>query len=200
MGLARQSDEEDCMMIFRVGAASLFVLTLLSAPAAAEVILTPFVGTTFGAGARDDVGDTKHMIYGGTLTMVGDGVLGFELDGQYAPDFFGEADDSNVASLMGELIFGTHDAGSGLRFYAAAGGGLLKTRVKTTDQFLDLDRNAFGVTFGGSMIAKFGETFGGKADVRYFRGITDVKADNEVDLDLTGFHFWRLSAGLAIHF
>ncbi len=179
---------------------SLLAFTIPSAPAAAEVILSPFVGTTFGAGARDDVGDTAHLIYGGTLTMVGDGAFGFEIDGQYAPNFFGEADNSNVASLMGQIIFGSHDVGSGLRFYVSAGGGLLKTHVESRDDLLETDRNSFGVTLGGSVIAKFGETFGLKGDLRYFRGITDTDPDNDVDLDLTGFRFWRLSAGLAMAF
>jgi hypothetical protein len=188
------------MRILRLCAASLLVTALGAVPAVAEVILSPFVGTTFGAGAKDDVGETSHFIYGGTLTLAGDGAFGFEVDGQYAPDFFGEADNSNVASLMGLLTFGSHDAGSGLRFYVGAGGGLLKTRIESSDAFFETDRNSFGVTLGGSVIAKFGETFGLKGDVRYFRGITDVEPDEDVHVDLTGFHFWRVSAGLAMAF
>jgi hypothetical protein len=180
---------------------ALAALTLFgSVPASADMVLSPFVGTTFGSGARDDIGDTSHLVYGATLTFAGDGILGFEIDGQYVPNFFSEADKSNVASLMGALLFGTNNADTGLRFYALAGGGLLRTRIDDSGEFFETDRNSFGIVLGGSVIAMFSENLGLKGDVRYFRGISDVKPNNEVDLDLTGFHFWRVSAGAALSF
>jgi hypothetical protein len=183
-----------------VVAAGLALVAGLAAPVSAETILTPFVGTTFGGGGGDDFGDDTHLVVGGTLTFLGDGPLGFEIDGQYAPDYFGEFGDSNVTSLMGSFTLGGGDASTGLRFFVNGGAGLLKTHIADADEFFEVNRNAFGITFGGSVIAKLGGSLGVKGDVRYFRGLTDDEPDNEFDLDLTGFHFWRASAGLAIHF
>jgi hypothetical protein len=174
-------------------------MVALSASAGADTALTPFVGSTFGGGARDDFGKSSHLVYGATLTCLGRGPLGFEIDGQYSPHFFGGASESNVASLMGEVLVGGGDPG-GLRFYAAAGAGLLKSKVRGQADFFDADRNSFGITVGGSVIVPLSGAVGLKGDLRYFRGLTNVKADTADEIDLTGFHFWRVSGGLAIHF
>jgi hypothetical protein len=179
-----------------VGLAAVVVSCLLSAtPVQAETILTPFIGQTFGAGAEDDFGDDSHLVYGGTLTFAGEGLMGFEIDGQYSPNFFG--DDSNVVSLMGGLTLG----GSAERFrlYGIAGAGLLRTRVPGGDEFFDADRNSFGIMVGGSGILKFSESLGVKGDLRYFRGLSNLTIDDPDDIDLNDFRFWRASVGLALH-
>jgi hypothetical protein len=172
---------------------------LASFTAHADTFLAPFAGKTFSGGAQDDFGDSSHLVYGATLTMLGDGALGFEIDGQYSPHFFGGADGSNVASLMGALTVGGGES-TGVRFYGCAGAGLLRSRVRNRSDFLDADRNSFGIELGGSVIVPITHALGVKGDVRYFRGLTNVKADTVSDIDLTGFHFWRGSAGVAIRF
>src|SRR4051812_42930394 len=110
----------------------------------AGVILAPYAGTTFGAGP-DAAGDDSHLLYGATLTLLGNGLLGFEVDGQLVPHYFGDAGSNNVASLMGSITLGGGGAATGVRFYANAGVGLLRTHVADSDQFFDTDRNSFGV-------------------------------------------------------
>jgi hypothetical protein len=174
--------------------------SLMVTPSAhAETILTPFVGKTFGGGAADAFGDTSHLVYGGTLSLLGDGAMGFEIDGQYAPHFFGGAEGSNVSSLMGAITLGGGEP-QGIRFYGCAGAGLLRSRVRSRSDFLDADRNSFGIELGGSVIVGLVRSLGLKGDVRYFRGLTNVKSDAVGEIDLTGFHFWRVSAGAAIRF
>jgi hypothetical protein len=174
------------------------VSSLLSAPPLlAETILTPFVGRTFGGVAQDDFGDDSHLVYGGTITFVGEGLAGFEIDGQYAPKFFGGQDESNVASLRGGLTLG--GGGESLRLYAIAGAGLLKTRVPSRDQFFTANRNSFGVTLGGSGVVKLGDSLGVKGDLRYFRGLSNLTIDDPQEVDLNDFRFWRASVGLALH-
>jgi hypothetical protein len=175
------------------------LMTALSASAGADTALTPFVGSTFGGGAQDDFGSSSHLVYGATLTCLGSGPLGFEIDGQYSPHFFGGAPSSNEASLMGEFLVGGGDP-KGLRFYAAAGAGLLQSRVKGQADFLDADRSSFGIALGGSVMAPLSGALGLKGDVRYFRGLTGLGSSNPDEIDLSGFHFWRVSGGLAIHF
>ena len=191
------------MKMRMLAAASMLAVLVGSVPGPAEggVILAPFVGKTF-AGAHDISSDDSHLVYGATLTLLGDGLIGFEVDGQYSPKYFGETGHSNVASLMGSLTLGGGGATTGgVRFYANAGAGLLKTHVADSDTFFDTDRNSFGVTAGGSVMVPLGSTLGLKGDVRYFRGLVDdAPGGTSFDLNLTGFHFWRASAGLALHF
>jgi len=173
---------------------------LAGAPSAsfAETVLAPFVGTTFGGGAHDDFGSTQHLVYGGTLSFLAT-PLGFEIDGQYSPHFFGDTSGSNVASFMGGLTLGGGEPG-GLRVYAVAGAGLLKSRVPATAEFFETDRNSFGIELGGSLIVPVSRSLGLKGDLRYFRGLSDLGSSGVHDIDLSGFHFWRASGGLAFRF
>jgi hypothetical protein len=168
----------------------------LAVPARAETALTPFVGLAFGGRADD-----SKVTYGGALSFYGDGVgLGFEVDFGYTPDFFGETGfrDNNVTTLTGNLLF---VAGGGVaRFYLAGGGGLLKTRVSDVDGFFDVDSNDFGFDVGGGIEVGLGGTFGLRADLRYFRALTDPQPDDEFDIDLADLDFFRASLGLSLRF
>ncbi len=175
-----------------------FLLALAPSASFAETVLAPFVGTTSEGGAHDEFGSTQHLVYGGTLSFLGT-PLGLEIDGQYAPHFFGDAGGSNVASFMGELVLGGGDPG-GLRVYATAGAGLLKSRVPATAEFFETDRNSFGIVLGGSLIAPLSRSLGLKVDLRYFRGLSDLGSSGAGEIDLSGFHFWRASGGLAFRF
>jgi hypothetical protein len=188
-----------CICRHVVGLALVLSVSSLSGSARADTAVAPYIGSTFGGGAHDSFGKSSHLVYGATLTSLGTGPLGFELDGQYSPHFFGGASGSNVTSLMGEMLIGGGDA-KGLRFFGAAGAGLLKSKVRDRADFFDADRNSFGIELGGSVIAPLGGAIGLKGDVRYFRALTNVKANDPGDIDLSGFHFWRASAGLALHF
>lgn len=176
-----------------------FILAIVALPAvgSAEMIFTPFAGSTFG-GSGGEFGDESHLVYGGTVTLVGDAPFGLEFEGQYAPDYFGESGNNNVASLMGSVVFGGTDDSRSLRFFANAGAGLLRTHVADHEQFFDTDRNSFGITLGGSVILGLSDQLGLKGDLRYFRGLIDDEPGRDVDLDLTGFNFWRASLGLAL--
>lgn len=188
-------------MMRRLGLMAVVAMVFVAAAGSvhAETILAPFVGKTFGGGAADEFGETSHLVYGGTLSMLGTGAVGFEIDGQYSPHFFGGAEGSNVSSLMGAITIGGGEA-DGVRLYGCAGAGLLRSRVRSRSEFLDADRNSFGIELGGSVIVGLVHSFGIKGDVRYFRGLTNVKSDTVGDIDLTGFHFWRVSAGAALRF
>ena len=183
----------------RIPGISAFILAVVLVPAvsSAEMVLAPFAGTTFG-GSGGEFGDESHLVYGGTVTFVGDSPFGLEFEGQYAPDYFGESGNNNVASLMGSVVFGAADDSRNLRFFANAGAGLLRTHVNDHDQFFNTDRNSFGVTLGGSVILGLSDQLGLKGDVKYFRGLIDDEPGSDVDLDLTGFNFWRASLGLAL--
>jgi opacity protein-like surface antigen len=185
-------------------------LCLAPATASAEWILTPFIGTSFAAGAdtNDDLInealDRSKLTYGGTLTYLGGGILGFEVDFALAPNYFepeddsaGDVDNSNYMSLMGNVILSTPRGA--FRPYATAGVGMLKTFVDGPDDAFDLDRNALGFNLGGGVFGFFTDRVGIRGDVRYFRQMTEAD-DDELDFDVTAFRFWRGSVGVSFRF
>ena len=79
---------------------------------------------------------------------MGGGIVGFEIEGTYTPDFFGDTPgDNNVTTLMGNLLLGV-PIGDSARIYATGGAGLMKFRVQDVDEFFDIDRNDFGINVG----------------------------------------------------
>lgn len=187
-------------------------LCLAPATASAEWILTPFVGVSFAAGSDVDDNDVldealegSNMTYGGTLTYLGAGMLGFEVDFGYAPNYFepGEdefdlVDNSNYTSLMGNVVL-SFPRGA-FRPYVTAGAGMLKTYVDDVDDQFDVDRNALGYNLGGGVFGFISDRVGLRGDLRYFRQMTESGDDDEVDFDVTAFRFWRGTVGVSFRF
>lgn len=186
-------------------------ICLAPSTASAEWILTPFIGASFAAGSDlsdeefDTLLDGSKMTYGGTLTWVGGGVFGFEVDFGYSPEFF-EADDddvdfidsSNYSSLMANVVLSApHGA---FRPYGTAGVGLLNTSIDDVDDIFDVDRNALGFNVGGGVMAFFTDRVGLRGDIRYFRQMSESDDDDDVDFDLNAFRFWRGTVGLSFRF
>ena len=186
-------------------------LCLAPSTASAEWILTPFIGASFAAGSDvddeefDDLIDGSKMTYGGTLTWVGGGVFGFEVDFGYSPEFFeGDDDDvdfidsSNYSSLMANVVLSAPQGA--FRPYGSAGVGLLNTSIDDVDDIFDVDRNALGVNAGAGVMAFFTDRVGIRGDVRYFRQMSESDEDDEVDFDLGAFSFWRGTVGVSFRF
>ncbi|MDQ3070682.1 MAG: porin family protein [Acidobacteriota bacterium] len=185
-------------------------LALLATPAAAsaEWIFTPFIGASFAAGTDnndfDTVVDGSKMTYGGTVTYLGAGVLGFEVDFGYAPEYFeGDDDDvdfvdsSNYTSLMANVVLSSPRGA--FRPYGTAGVGILKTFVDDVDDAFDVDRNGLGFNVGGGVMAFFNDRIGVRGDLRYFRQIAKGN-DGQEDYDLGAFRFWRGTVGASFRF
>jgi hypothetical protein len=182
--------------------AALFVVGALAiagaSQASAETILTPYAGAVFS-------GDTpkSHVVYGGSLAFTAPTGLGFEVDFALAPDFFdtdlGEVPDSNLTTLMGNIMF-SGAVGGNSRIYGSAGGGLMKSSVDDADDFFDVSRNDFGVNAGAGIIVGISDKVGIRGDIRYFRNIGDEEPDNEFDIDFGSFSYWRGTAGVAFTF
>jgi opacity protein-like surface antigen len=196
--------------------AFLGILTLIAIPrtASADWLFTPFIGTAFNGAA--DFGDTfdgagefeRRFTFGASLGYMGAGIIGFEFDFGYTPNFFETeagadddftfADDSNVTTLMANLIVGIPvggQTGFGVRPYLVGGAGLLRTHVEGAGLFFeDLDSNDFGFNVGGGVNIFFVDNIGIRGDVRYFRSFAGD--DDELDFDLSDFDFWRATAGV----
>src|SRR5687767_2237742 len=124
-------------MKVRVFSAAILALFLLApaAPARADVVLTPYVGSLFGG---DLSGNTAA--FGANAAFMGAGIFGAEVGFNYAPEFVKATvnnDDIAQMSLMGNLIVGTpvgsSDQAGHLRPYLTGGAGDRKsTRLNSS--------------------------------------------------------------------
>jgi len=203
--------------------AMIFTAALAAAPrtASADWTITPFVGWNFSGSA--DVSGTggsslenqfeKKIDYGVSLTGMGAGVVGFELDFGYSPNFFetGTAsnnnfaftNDSNVVTLTGNAIVGIPVGGHGpsIRPYVVGGVGLIRSNVQDFAQTFDVTtKNDFGFDVGGGVMGFFTQNVGLRGDFRYFRSFRGSETDSVTGLALSNFHYWRGSVGLAFKF
>jgi opacity protein-like surface antigen len=183
--------------------------------ASADWTLTPFIGWNFGSSA-DVTGSggpgfkdkfEKKIDYGASLTGMGSGSVGFEVDFGYSPNFFETSttasgfqftSKSNVTTLTGNLVVGAHSGT--VRPYAVAGVGLLRTRVQDAGETFDVNsKNDFGLDVGAGVMGFFSKSVGLRGDVRYFRGFRGTD-ENATGLTVSDFKFWRGSLGLSLKF
>src|SRR6476619_1755599 len=138
--------------------ATIFTAALAAAPrtASADWTITPFVGWNFSGSA--DVSGTggsslenqfeKKIDYGVSLTGMGAGVVGFEVDFGYSPNFFETntgsndqfdlASGSNVTTLTANAILGIPiggQHGGSVRPYVVGGVGLIRSNVGDVGDF-----------------------------------------------------------------
>lgn len=199
--------------------ATLVLITTVAAPrkASADWLLTPFVGWNWGGSANfldlEDFDDKfeQKVDFGASLAWMGAGVVGFEVDFGYSPNFFEntsgggnfEFGDSNVTTLMANLKVGVPfggQTGGGIRPYASGGLGLIKTRIDDPDDLFELNSTDWGLNVGGGVAGFFSDNIGLQGDVRYFRSLGDNEPDDEFDLALGSFSFWRGTVGLVFRF
>lgn len=167
-------------------------------PAAADWLLNPFVGVTF-----ENEGSNKQLAYGGSIAFMGGGAVGLELDATFAPDFFGSIEDvaeTNLSTLMGNVIVGAPLGSPGARPYISGGLGLIRARASLLDDLADISESSLGVNVGAGVIAFFSEHVGIRLDARYFRNMRDRARGDNFDLALGNFDFWRATAGASIRF
>jgi opacity protein-like surface antigen len=208
------------------------VLTLLflagaAAPASADWLLTPYLGIVFGGAANTvDIEDfdeafEQRFTLGGSAAWMGGGVVGFEVDFNYAPNFFqfteGGEDfeffnvDSSLTTLMGNVVVGIPvggTTGGGVRPYFAGGAGLMRANVSAEDLFDDLSTNELGINLGGGVHVFFNDNIGLRGDVRYFRGLEQEDDDDpdedddfiDEDFGLEDFDYWRATIGVTFRF
>jgi outer membrane protein with beta-barrel domain len=199
--------------------ACIFAVASAAAPrtASADWTLTPFLGWNFG-GSADVTGSggstlsnkfEKKLDYGASLTGMGAGPIGFEIDLGYSPNFFESSttatgfrftNKSNVTTLTGNLVVGAH-TGS-VRPYVVGGVGLIRTNVQDfAELFATKSKNDFGMDIGGGVMGFFSKSVGLRGDVRYFRGFRGSSdSSNPTGLALSDFKFWRGSLGLSLKF
>jgi opacity protein-like surface antigen len=179
-------------------------LALVLSPAAARAdwLFTPNLGTTFGA----DASGNEHFTYGASIGWMGAGIMGWEADLSYTPEFFeaGDGDfdaidDSNVVSAMANAIIGIPvggQTGGGFRPYFAAGVGMLSREISSDEALFNVNNNEFGFNLGGGVMGFMTDHVGFRGDLRYTRSFEDPEEDNEFDVGVGNFDYWRGTAGV----
>lgn len=188
----------------KLGIMAALALTLSTTTARADWLFTPNIGAGFGGSA--DTGE--HLTYGASIGWMGAGVFGWEADFSYTPEFFeGDNDDvdffntgdSNVTTIMGNVLIGAPiggQTGPGVRPYFVGGAGLLQSRVEDADELFEIDNNDFGINVGGGVMGFMTDNVGFRGDIRYFRAFGEDEGNDEFDLDLSDFDFWRGTVGV----
>lgn len=195
---------------------ALFIGMLAAAPAkaSADWLFTPFIGVNWGGSASFNTADIdfedefeRRMTFGASLAWVSDGAVGFEFDLGFSPNFFentaGGADfafgDSNVTTAMANIVVGAPHGR--VRPYASGGVGIIRVQIDDAEDFFDdLSTNDLGFNVGGGISGFFSDRVGVRGDVRYFRSLQDKEPDDEFDIALGSFNFWRGTVGLVFRF
>lgn len=205
--------------LFITSCLALIITAAAPAKASADWLFTPFVGMTFGGSATfsDVFGDfddefERRGTYGASLAWMGAGILGFEVDLGYTPNFFqdtaGDADfdfgDNNVTTLMANLVLGAPiggQSGIGIRPYASGGAGIIRSRIDDADDLFDVSSSDWGVNVGGGVAGFFTDNLGVRGDIRYFRSLQDTeRGEDDFNVALGSFRFWRGSVGVTFRF
>jgi opacity protein-like surface antigen len=195
------------------------VSVAVPAKASADWLFTPFIGMNWGSAVtfNDALGDfddefEKRATYGASLAWMGAGIAGFELDFGYTPNFFetteGDFDfdygDNNLTTVMANLVLAAPIGGTsgiGLRPYASGGVGIVRSRIDNPEQFFDVSSNDWAFNVGAGLTGFFTDNVGIRGDVRYFRSLQDNEPDeDDLDLALGSFRFWRGSVGVTFRF
>ena len=191
-------------MKLRLSLAAILAIFILvpAAPARADVVLTPYVGSLFGG----DLSGNRTS-FGGSAAFMGGGVFGAEFGFNYAPEFVSASvANDNIAqmSLMGNLIvgipIGSSDQAGHVRPYITGGAGLFRITSAESQFFDRVSSNDFAVNFGGGLMAFFNEHVGIRGDIRYFRTLTDNNPGGGIDFDLGDLNFWKWDVGAAFKF
>jgi opacity protein-like surface antigen len=184
-------------------------LVLSPVQAHAEGYISPWVATNAGTGFDgNNLGrsfDNGRAGVGTQVGAMGKGIIGAELDFGWSPSFFGSTSDfgnNSVIDVMGNIIVGLPiggTRGSGIRPYATAGLGLLRTQIDGgTIATVSSSNNDFGWNAGAGVMGYFTDHFGLRGDVRYLRNLQNNSSGAVLDFDPGNFHFWRASIGVVI--
>jgi opacity protein-like surface antigen len=177
-------------------------LVLLPGTARADWLFTPNIGGGFGG----DASGREHLTWGASIGWMGAGILGWEADLAYTPEFFEPEDDdldlvenSNVTSFMANVLVGVPvggQTGGGFRPYFSGGLGVLQRNVQGSDDLFEIDNSEFGFNLGAGAMGFMTDHVGFRGDLRYYRSFEDPQEDNEFDIGVGNFDFWRGTAGV----
>jgi len=186
------------------------LLVALPRDAAADWLLTPFIGSSFAAETTFlifEEGAGQALTLGGSVALLSDGIFGLEADFGHSPGFF-EGDDprglvltSRVTTLSGSVILAVplSITRESLRPYVVGGVGLLQARSKHAAGLFPVDENLLAITIGAGAIGMVSPRTGLRFDVRYIKAASG--ADGPFARPgLSSLSFWRATAGVVLRY
>ena len=197
----------------RALSALLFALALACprTAAAQDLLLIPYLGFTFGGGSAlfadlESGSSESASAVGGSVALLGQGILGVEGDIGYVPGFFERGDaqvvsvGSFVTSLTGSVIVTlpltiTRES---LRPYVVGGGGVMWAEARDVLTTFPIKSTMPAITFGGGAIGFLSNTVGVRFDLRYIRSLG--AGDDEIAGTGARVRFWRGSVGLVLKY
>ncbi len=197
-------------MLRRLAVAFLVFLWAPPATASADWLITPFLGTSFASEATFlifEEGAGRRITLGASVSLLGDGIFGFEAEVAHTPRFF-EGNDplglvltSRVTTVSGSVIVAAPLAltRESLRPFLVGGLGLMQARSKHAAGLFPVDENLLAVNIGVGAIGFVTERSGLRFDVRHFRAITGAGGPFARP-GTSRLSFWRAAAGVAIRY
>lgn len=182
------------------------------ARAAADWLITPFIGTAFAGETTflvldQGAGRTK-LTFGAAVALMSDGFLGVEAEFGHTPGFF-QGDDprtrvvlaSRVTTLGGNLVIAVPQSitRESLRPYLVGGLGLLQARSADIIGFVPVVKDLLGLTVGGGAIGMVSERAGVRFDLRHLKAITGEDGPLARP-GVSRLSFWRASAGVILRY
>jgi len=202
-------------------------LCLVATPHAAfaEWHFTPFIGLTFKGNTTildpELAAGDKHAALGGTVALLGSGIVGAEGVFEIIPGFFqgkpGRNDSaglpiqndvlesSRVTALMGNIVLTVPRKYTEyfLRPFVSVGFGLLRAaQTPAAPANVELpqpEANLAGFNIGGGAVGFFSQNTGVRFDLRYFSTLHDTEHEPPITLaDPVHLRYMTFSVGLVI--
>ena len=187
---------------YRAAAFAALLCVLSALPARADGFVTPFLGFNYGGDSPNCAtltGCNDKRVNWGVAAGATGGLLGFEEELAYAPNFFGTSSGANnaVLTVMSNLMF-VIPAGP-VHPYALVGVGLVRPHADLSPSSLaQSDQNTLGWDIGGGINIFLSHTVGVHGDIRHVRTLQDITLGgvfSNAPLD-----FWRARTGLTFRF
>ncbi len=194
----------------RLAVALLLLLGSPPATAHADWLITPFLGSAFGAETGFLVfeeGLVRRLTLGTSVAVLSGGIFGLEAEVGHTPRFF-EGDDplglvlsSRVTTVSGSVIVTAPLAMTreSLRPYLVMGIGLMQARSTHAAGVLPLDENLLAVNVGVGATGFFTDRTGLRFDLRHFKGLGPVDTPT-ARAGASRLSFWRATAGVTLRY
>lgn len=184
----------------------LAALALVPSAAWAQGYFVPSVGYDFGGDAGscpsllNDCAQKKAS-YGIAAGSLFKGVIGFEEEFTYAPDFFGTGGSfgsNSVLTLMSNLVVSV-PVGP-VRPYVSGGLGWMNSHLDFTlsGSSSSTSNNGLGYDLGGGVMVLLPHHLGVRGDLRHEHSLSDINIAG-IGLANAKLNFTRISIGLVLH-
>jgi len=194
----------------RLSVACFLLLCAPPAQARADWLITPFLGTSFGAQTTFltfEEGKRRKLTLGTSVALIGSGILGVEADIAHTPGFF-QGDDprglvltSRVTTVSGNVIIAAPLAFTreSLRPYVVGGLGLIQARSRHAADLFPIDHDLLGLTLGAGALGFVSDRTGLRFDIRHIKAMSGAKGPFERP-GASRLRFWRATAGVTIRY